>query len=406
MAVENDYFIPFSKEEYDRRYRMLREAMKEKGLDCLLIYGTQSYGGTDLGQINTMYLACYAAMIHCYVVLPLKGDPTLVISVPYHLENAKDLSVIQDVRASGFDPEIGVGQRLKELGLEKGNIGIVGPTWTWFNYTIPVEHHNYLTKMFPKINFQTVSSWFEQLRLVKSEEEIKFLERAGVMAGLAYEEIILATKPGVRYSDLSKIGEAVAARLGGRTPFPGHVGSTSMRNPTRAYPEFYPSHRTVNAGDLVQTETVVGYGGYFSKIYGAYFVGEPTKEYRDLFELAASVHDTAIKELKPGMTGRDAKRYVQPIKEAGYTTRDPLVLGWSTMNQPPQAGALDGSPASALEKPSDLDFVFRPGICVCILAWVVTPDMKKGIWVGSPCVFTKDGIKEFIPFPVSKMRIV
>jgi len=135
-------------------------------------------------------------------------------------------------------------------------------------------------------------------------------------------------------------------------------------------------------------------------------VGEPTKEYRDLFELAALVHDTAIKELKPGMTGREAKKYVEPIKKAGYTTRAPLVMGWSTYNQPPSVGALDGSPGMFLERKEYLDFVFKPGQCVDILAWPTTPDMKKGLWLGSTCLFTKDGLKELPSAPVSKLRIV
>lgn len=406
MVVENDFFIPFSEKEYERRHRMLREAMKREGLDCLLIYGAHHFGGTDLGQINTRYLASYVAYLHCYVVFPLDGEPTLVLSMPNHLDNAKDLSVIRDVRAPALDPEIGVGQRMKELGLEKGTIGVVGPTGTWFNFTIPVEHYTYLTKMFPNAHFRTMTAWYEALRLVKSEEEVQVMEKAAKMTNLVYETIILATKPGIKYSELSKIAEATAARLGGTTPFPGHIGSTSTKNPKRAYPEFYPTHNPVNAGDLVQTETCVGVSGYFTKIWGSFFLGEPSKEYRDLFELASSVRQTAIKELKPEMTGRDAKKFVQPVKAAGYTTYFPLVLGWSTLNQPPNAGALDGSPGASREKPSDLEFVFKPGHCVDILAWITSPsNVNKGLWVGGTCVFTKDGLTDLSP-TVNTLRIV
>ena len=406
MVVENNYFVPFSKQEYERRHQILREAMKEKGLDCLLIYGAHAFGGTDLGAINAVYLSCYAGILHFYIVFPLKGEPTLVISQPTHVDNAKDLSVIEDVRSPGCDPEPGVSERLKELGLEKGNIGIVGPTGTWFNFSIPVEHHNHFTETFPKANFQVVTVWYESLRLVKSAEEIRFMEKAGAMTGMVYEEMVFATKPGARYYDISKIAERAADRLGGKIPFPGHVGSTPMANPQRSYPDFYPTYRTINDGDVVQTETSVGYGGYFTKIWGTYFVGEPTKEYRELFELAASVREKTIQELKPGMTGRDAKKYVEPIRKAGYTTRAPLVLGWSTYNQPPSVGALDGSPGMFLEKPEYLDFVFKPGHCVDILAWPTTPDTKKGLWLGATCVFTEDGLRELPSAPVNRLRIV
>ena len=179
-----------------------------------------------------------------------------------------------------------------------------------------------------------------------------------------------------------------------------------MANPQRYYPDFWPTHRTIEAGDVVMTEITLSYGGYCGKIWGTYFVGEPTQEYRDLFELAASVHDKAARELKPGMTGRDVKKYVQPIKEAGYTTAVPLILGWSTSNTPPRVGALDSSPGMFLEKSEYLNFVFKPGLCVNIIAFPVTPDMKKGLWVGTTLVFTDSGLRELHSYPANKLRVV
>ena len=94
--------------------------MKEKGLDALIVYGAYHWGGTDTGQVNAVYLSNYTAIPHSYVVLPLEADPTLFISFAYHITNAKDCAAIEDVRVAGFDLITGVGNRLKELKLEKG----------------------------------------------------------------------------------------------------------------------------------------------------------------------------------------------------------------------------------------------------------------------------------------------
>lgn len=405
MPIGNDYFPSFSSEEYKRRYGMVREAMKEKGLDCLLVYGAHNLSGTEPGQINAVYLANYAAAVHSYVVFPLKGDPTLIIRNFLHIQNAKDISVIEDVRYSPENAiEITAAQRLQELGLNKGNIGIVGPTSTWWPISIPVEHDNHFRQALAQANFQVVTPWYENLRLIKSAEEIRCMERAAALTDVAHEEVFLATRPGIRHSDLRQICESVAGRLGGKFPF-SHIGSTPMSNPQRSYPDFWPTHRTIEAGDVVLTEISLSYGGYCGKIWGTYFVGDPTEEYRALFELAASVHDKAVKDLKPGMTGREVKKYVEPIKKAGYTTAVPLILGWSTYNHPPSVGALDGSPGAAAEKPSDLDFVFKPGHCVNVIAFPVTPDRKKGLWVGTTLVFTKDGLRQLHAYPANKLRV-
>jgi Xaa-Pro aminopeptidase len=379
--------------------------MKEEGLDCLIIYGAYHWGGTDTGQVNAVYLSNYAAIPHSYVVLPVEKDPSLFICFGLHITNAKDCAAIEDVRVGGFDLVPGVGERLKELGLENGNIGIVGPLPTWWNQTIPMEHYSYLTSMFPKANFQTVTEWYENFRLIKSEEEINRMEKAGVLTDLAHEELFLATKVGSRHSDLRLIVDGVASRFGGRYPF-SHIGSTSMANPDRYYPDFYPTHRTINAGDVVMTEIALGYGLYFGKIWGTYFMGEPTREYRKLFELAVSVHDKVISEIKPGMKGRDVNKWLEPFQEAGCTNKTSLVAGWSTYNHPPNVGVVDRLPSAGMVKPSDLGFVFMPGHCVTIIAFPVIPGTNKGLWVGTTCIFTTNGLKRLHAYPVNKLRVV
>jgi len=406
MVVDNDYYAPFSDAEYERRYSTLRKFMNADGLDCLIVYGAYSMVGTDTGQINTVYLSNYAGFIQTYVVFPLRADPTLFISFGYHLPNARDLSVIKDIRWPGFDLAKGVCERLRELGLEKANVGIVGPVSSWFNISVPVEHYHCFTATFPGAKFRVVTKEFESVRLIKSEEEIRYMEKAAAMTDVAQEEICLATRIGIRHSELRDIAFDVAGRCGGKVSL-YHVSSTPMSNPQEFYPDCFPTHRRVAAGDVVMTEISVGYGGYFGKIFATYFMGEPADEYRRLFGVAAAVYDEAIEALKPGSTGRDVGRLLAPIREAGYTTGIVLVGGWSTYNHPPHVGAIEDSfGASATEDTSELDFVFKPGQCVGIMSYPVTRDMKRGVWIGTICVFTEDRLRNLHSYPASKLRVV
>jgi len=407
MLAPNDYFPPFSEQEYANRRRTIQASMKQKGLDCLIIYGAYHWGGTDTGQVNAIYLSNYAAIPHSYVVLPLTEDPTLFISFGRHITNAKECAAIEDVRVGGFDLITAVGARLKELGLEKGRIGIVGPLPTWWTITLPHEHHEHLTKTFPNASFETVTDWYEDFRLMKSAEEIALMEKAGALCDVAHEELFLASKVGARHSDLRGILDAVANRFGGRYPF-SHVGSTSMTNPDRFYPDFFPTHRALKAGEVVTTEVAMGYGLYFGKIFGCYFMGEPTSEYRKLFETAVAVHDKAIAEIKPGMTGKDVSQFLEPFKSAGYTTGTLLLSGWSTYNHRPHAGMVEypGIPSGITQRDLDWDWVFKPGQCVAIAAYPVIPGTNKGLWIGTTCVFTKDGLKKLHAYPVTKLRVV
>jgi Xaa-Pro aminopeptidase len=405
MLIPNDFFPPFSAQEYANRFRTIRASMKEKGLDALVVYGAYHWGGTDTGQVNALYLANYTAIPHSYVVLPLTEDPSLFVSFASHATNAKDCSSIADVRVGGFDLITAVGTRLKELKLEKGKIGIVGPLPSWWTITLPHEHHVHLHQTFPNATFETVTDWFEDFRLMKSDEELARLESAGALCDVAHEEVILASKPGVRHSDIRAIMDGVANRFGGRYPF-SHIGSTPMANPDRCYPDFFPTHQTLKAGDVVMTEVALGYGLYFGKIWGTYFMGEPTPEYRKLFDDAVAVHDKAIAEIKPGMCGRDIAKFVEPFKEAGYYTALPLLSGWSTYNHRPHAGAVEDPNIPSRLGPRDLEWVYKPGQVVTIVAYPFIKGTKKGLWVGTTCYFTKDGLKKLHNYPVTKLRVL
>jgi Xaa-Pro aminopeptidase len=177
-----------------------------------------------------------------------------------------------------------------------------------------------------------------------------------------------------------------------------------MAGADRFYPDFYPTHRTVQAGDVVMTEIALGYGLYFGKLWGTYFVGEPTPEYRRLFDVAVDVHDRVIDELRPGMTGRDVDRWLEAFRSAGCRNATALIGGWSTYNHAPNVGLVD--PPGPTSPPTTPDFRFEVGQCLTIIAFPVIRDTQKGLWVGTTCVVTDDGLEKLHDFPVTQLRVV
>ena len=403
MLIPNDFFPPFSRDEYIGRRVRIQASMRERGLDALVIYGAHHWAGTDSGQVNAVYLANYAAVPHGYVVLPADGEPSLFITFANHLPNARDISAVDDVRIGGFDMIPAVAARLDELGFESGRIGVVGPLPSWWTNTLPVEHQSYLSEHLPGATFETVTDWFEGFRLIKSEEEIERMRRAGALTDAGHEAVLAATRPGVRHADLRAVIEGVAGRAGGRYPF-AHVASMPMAGADRFYPDFYPTHRTVQAGDVVMTEIALGYGLYFGKLWGTYFVGGPTPEYRRLFDVAVDVHDRVIDELRPGMTGRDVDRWLEPFRSAGCRNATALIGGWSTYNHAPNVGLVD--PPGPTSPPTTPDFRFEVGQCLTIIAFPVIRETQKGLWVGTTCVLTDNGLEKLHDFPVTQLRVV
>jgi Xaa-Pro aminopeptidase len=403
--VDNDWLPPFSVDEYTRRFDLVRAGMRDNGLDALVVYGAYAYAGRDLGNMNAVYLSNYAAFGHSYVVVPLHDEPTMHIPFAEHVPNAKDLSCLTDIRTQGFTRiELGVTARLEEIGLQRGRVGIVGPLNSWYSISVPVEHMDHFVTELPEAEFVVVTDLYESWRLIKGDEELEHQQRGALINDAAQEAVVRATRPGVSHHELSEIGYATAQSLRGNTAYV-HMSSSPMSSPDMTYPDPYPTHKKVGPDEIVMSEHVAGFGGYYGKLMTTWFTGEPTREYRDLFNLAADTYRSALDELRPGMTNEDASRIIEPVAQAGYTVTLPLVSGWSTYNSPPMGGwpsSVDEAVRSRMSRPLE----FEPGMAVRINVAPRTADHRRGLWVASACVFTETGLRSLHAYDPAELRIV
>ncbi|HUI97744.1 MAG TPA: hypothetical protein VLX44_18455, partial [Xanthobacteraceae bacterium] len=118
----------FTKEEYARRYAALRARMREQKLDCVIVPGGPSHWSFGGGMLwLTGHWEWHA--LASYVVVPLAGDPTLVYSMGgTHAEAVRreTSAALADVRGSrGGQYAAVIADRIVELGLERGRIGLL-----------------------------------------------------------------------------------------------------------------------------------------------------------------------------------------------------------------------------------------------------------------------------------------
>ena len=155
QMIETPYFRDavyeqFSDAEYQRRYEALRTKMRERGLDCAIVGGGPNHWSYGAGMLWLTGHVGWHAMAE-YVVFPLEGEPTLVYSMGgTHAEAVRQESAIKDVRPSrmGRFGEVMV-ERIKELGLERGSIGILEIDPRFHDY-LPVNQYNVLREGLPE----------------------------------------------------------------------------------------------------------------------------------------------------------------------------------------------------------------------------------------------------------------
>src|SRR5229473_4162188 len=194
----------FSEQEYARRYAALRDKMREHKLDAVIVPGGPSHWSFGGGmQWLTGHWEWHA--IASYVLVPLDGEPTLVFSMGgTHAEACRRecAHALTDIRhsRSGKYAEVMV-ERLKELKLERGRIGLVEIDARHNDY-LPVNQYNVLRQSLPDTELVFTKGFLHELVVIHSEEELRCVRKAGVLCERAMAAMVARAKPGVAEYEL------------------------------------------------------------------------------------------------------------------------------------------------------------------------------------------------------------
>jgi Xaa-Pro aminopeptidase len=272
-----------------------------------------------------------------YMVLPLKGEPTLIY--PHygcHIEAARKMVSVRDVR-SGQHGKYGkaVAERLIELKLQKGRIGITAANRTGPEY-MGVQAYLDLQKLLPQASFVFCPTLFHELTYRKSAEELRAMAKAGQLAIKALEAVKATAKPGVREYQLAGAVANAVLSGGGRYHLL-MIGSTSMRDPKLIFPNPNPSARVLKEGDIVLSELAMSYMGYSAKIGHPVSIGRPTERYQAFFKDVVVGGFKEIRALlKPGTTLEDVRKVgSQAFRKRGAQSRPTIMHGLDLITSVP-----------------------------------------------------------------------
>jgi len=396
MAFIKDY-PRFSKEEYDRRFREIRKRMQEKGIDVLIIYGDS--GSNNSNHANVKYVSNYQDPVSSYVVFPREGEPSLHISNRLYLPYAKLMSIFPRTDAVDYNPGGAVENRIRELGLEKGMIGLVGLRGILLG-SLPFGPLDYWYKAFGSASFVDATDLLGQVRLVKSKEEITWFRKGAALTDMAFEALEKKGKAGMTDFQLAGIiANSYMSKGGG--PKLIFIGSTSMSRPHLIFPCQFPSHRRVRKGDIILTELSADYEMYAGQAHRPITVGvSPTPVYQKMFDVAVEAYTGILKVLKPGATHLEVKKAASLIQDEGFTTFDVTLHGWGLLIEPPRVD-ID---AVMIRRPLN-EFTAQEGMLFVIQPNVVTRDGKRGLQVGNLVEITSTGARALQKFPMKFMRI-
>ncbi len=385
MRTEPNLYPRFSEAEYRRRYQAIEGLAAGVGAGATLVYG-------DLGsQLDLHYVSNFMPRRDCYAVLPVGGAPTLFVQIYNHWPNSREISVIKDNRFAGVSSPATLGAHLKEIGLERGTIAMVGP--------VPYQHMDRLRALLPQATFVDVTRAFRALRNIKSDEEIAWLRAAARLTDLAMAALEAEARSGMTESEWVSIAESAYVKRGGITQI-HFLGSTAMRDPHLCVPTQWEANRRIAKGDVVITEISAFHWGYTGQIHRPIAAGEPpTAAYQKMYDVAVEAYRRIAAALKPGATVEDLLDAAEYIHRSGYTIYDDLVHGYGGGYLPPVLRTRQTRFAP------DPAFTYAKNMVVVIQPNLITADEQMGLQVGSMLLVTERGAESLHTFPMKFLQV-
>jgi Xaa-Pro aminopeptidase len=286
--------------ERDRRWKAVREKMREQKLDVIVVPNNTGHS-TDF-QSNSRYLS------HCggggdadiAVVFPLEGDVTAVATSANPRWQPTVQQWTKDVREARRRYGKVVVERLKELGVEKGRIGITGLGGGTRTPEGTIGHQFWvqIREGFPNAELVDATPILTEVRYLKSEEEINILTKSMELVEKGYEAILDTARPGVK--DWEVWAAAQYAMMKGGSEIPVHCNWISGKNVLRTLTR--PSHRLLERGDLIINELEASWAGYRSQGVQPTFVEVADPVHVELMKMQKEVFNILIEMLRPGVT--------------------------------------------------------------------------------------------------------
>jgi Xaa-Pro dipeptidase len=367
--------LHFPVEEFDRRVASARAAMKDEGLDGLIMFNQNShYYLTGFDNAGWVFFQC--------TVLTAASDDITLICRPPDYQQALRTSTITDVRiwrdAEGYNPATLLREVLEEKGLKGGKVGIELDTWglTGQNHArVEAALEGFCTLV-------DASMLIRRLRVIKSPAEIAHHRKAAELMDMAMVAMLNAAGPGVYEGDVIAAAQDAVLKNGGDIS-KGVLGSGDRALLVRDSTGF----TTIGNPDQLTIEWGAPYKRHWACLMRTVAIGKGDDRQRRMFDVTLEAINAMTEAATPGRpVGEidDAHRRVfdahgfehARLAACGYSLG--ATYGTTWMDPPPML--YSGNPTVA-----------RPGMVLFMHAVLADARTNLAMSLGHTVVITETG---------------
>jgi Xaa-Pro aminopeptidase len=251
-----------------------------------------------------------------YVIVTGDGEPArLVVDVRYRdqaSEQAQGVAVIGDAAPPHLWPTV-LGF-LREL--DGGGCGVEGAHLSAGQYVDMQENG---------LDVVATRNVVERHRALKDEYEIRRLREAGEIADAVLEHVAHWLRPGLTERRVAGEVELKQRELGAAASATEVIVASGPRS---ALPHGRASERELAASEPVMLDISPTVDGYRADITRTFHLGEPSDEFRAIYDLVAEAQRRSEAAVRPGAGGREVDRVARAIiEDAGHGPRFEHSLG-------------------------------------------------------------------------------
>jgi len=293
--------------ELERRWRALRERMREQDIDALVLQNSSDWVG---GYIRWF---CDEPATNGYpstLVFPCTGGMSLIEQGPFG--NVREFSGAE-LRAGGiarrlttpsypsvhytgtYDAAL-ANSELRYMGARR--IGFVAPAAMYHSFGA------HLRELLQDLEVVDVTDMVDRLKAIKSAEERALIRQVAAMQDEVMARVRDFIRPGLRDFEIAAYAQYVGQQLGSEQGI-FLCSSAPLGQAARFRPRF-DQGRTLQAGDvfslLVENN---GAGGYYTELSRIVVLGRASEQLRTAHQAVIEAQQFALSLLKPGASCRE-----------------------------------------------------------------------------------------------------
>jgi Xaa-Pro aminopeptidase len=305
MDVDDRRIARISPQELERRWTLVRDHMKERGLGALIVQTERDFTGgyvkwfTDIPAYYPRTVVFHASDLMTVVEHGAAGRRRSLEG-----KDADNPGVGDVISTSAFpsvdytqtyDAEA-VSDVLSRRGYRK--IGLVGRA------AMPHGFVAYLEKTQSSAEISDETEFIDRVKALKSQEEIALIKQAAHMQDAVFRKVLSHIKPGMRDMEVTALAQYEGQLLGSEQGI--FLGMSAKLGQPAFFAQRHFQGRTLRPGDhmslLIENN---GPGGFYPEISRTIVLGKASQELLDGFEIVKEAQAHTLRKFKPGASCRE-----------------------------------------------------------------------------------------------------